>query len=43
MGGVGVGAVGGGAGVGQADLAARGQGAVGLAGLVGDGPVRARL
>jgi hypothetical protein len=38
MGGVGVGAVGGRAGVGQADLAARGQGAVGLAGLVGEQP-----
>jgi hypothetical protein len=36
MGGVGVGAVGGRAGVGQADLAAGGQGAVGLAGLVGE-------
>jgi hypothetical protein len=35
MAGVGAGAVGGRAGVGQADLAARGQGALGLAGLVG--------
>jgi hypothetical protein len=35
MGGVGAGAVGVRAGVGQADLAARGQGAVGLAGLLG--------
>src|SRR5918994_3271061 len=36
MAGVGVGAVGGRAGVGQADLAAGGQGAVGLAGLLGE-------
>jgi hypothetical protein len=36
MGGVGVGAVGGRAGVGQADLAAGGQGALGLAGLLGE-------
>ena len=36
MGGVGAGAVGCRAGVGQADLAAGGQGAVGLAGLVGE-------
>ena len=36
MGGVGVGAVGGRAGVGQADLAARGQGALGLARFVGE-------
>src|SRR5215217_1455507 len=36
MGGVGVGAVGGRAGVGQADLAAGGQGALGLAGLISE-------
>jgi hypothetical protein len=36
MGGLGVGAVGGWAGVGQADLAAGGQGALGLARLVGE-------
>jgi hypothetical protein len=38
MGGVGMGAVGGGAGVGQADLAAGGQGALGLARLLGEQP-----
>ena len=36
MAGVGAGAVGSRAGVGQADLAARGQGALGLAGLLGE-------